>query len=49
MKTYKYQKEEVVIVRDLDLKDKTGTWVQIEFKTGDRKKSRIPVTKEELK
>lgn len=59
MKTYLYEKETVKIIKDLgpkdskgaliQIKDKAGTWVQIEFLTGERNGSRIPVPIEELK
>ena len=49
MKTHLYQKEKVQVIRDLNIKDKQGTWVQIEFLTGKRKGCRIPVAMEELK
>ncbi len=49
MKTYLYQDEKVKVTNDLKIKDKCGSWVQIEFLTGERKGSRIPVPKEELK
>lgn len=48
-KTFKYQGETVSITRDLNLKDKHGTWVQVEYTSGKNKKARIPVAKEELK
>ncbi len=61
MKTYLYEKETVKVTKDLligrevktgkeiPLKDKAGTWVQIEFLTGERKGCRVPAPREELK
>ena len=55
MKTYLYDKETIKITKNLmvkegvALKDKFGSWIQIEFLTGERKGSRIPATMEELK
>ena len=60
MKTYLYGKETVKVIKNLnvktdkpgvvkELKDKAGTWVQIEFLTGERKGYRVPAPKEELK
>jgi hypothetical protein len=49
MKTHLYQKEKVKIIKELNIKDKDGKWVQIEFLTGDRKGNRIPVCSEDLK
>ena len=48
MKTYLYKKETVQLIKELNIKDKEGTWVQIEFLTGDRKGCRIPVVQENL-
>lgn len=55
MKTYLYEKETVKVTKELmvkegvALKDKAGTWVQVEFLTGERKGCRVPAPKEELK
>jgi len=49
MKTHLYQKEKVKFIKDLSIKDKQGTWVQIEYLTGDRKGCRVPAVKEDLK
>ena len=60
MKTYLYGKETVKVIKSLnaktdkpsivkELKDKWGTWVQIEFLTGEKKGDRVPTPKEELK
>ena len=49
MKVYSYKNKKVTIVRELNLTDKHGTWVQIEFLDGEDKGFRIPATKESLK
>ena len=51
---YKYDKAEVEIIKELgtfknSISKKTENWVQVEYKTGDNKGSRVPATKEELK
>jgi hypothetical protein len=48
MKKYKFNNEEVKIVEPLNIKDKDGTWVQIEYLTGENKGARQPITLEEL-
>ncbi len=40
---------EVKVIRELGIKDKNGTWVQIEFMDGKQKGFRMPVILEELK
>ncbi len=42
MKKYK-------IIRKLNIKNKNGTWIQIEMLTGKEKGLRRPITLEELK
>ena len=49
MKTYLYKKEKVQVVKDLNIKDKMGSWVQIEFLSGDQKGNKIPAVLEDLK
>jgi hypothetical protein len=48
MKNKLYKKEKVKIIKELNIKDKAGTWVQIEFLTGVQKGCRIPLLMEEL-
>lgn len=48
MKTYLYKKEKVQLIKELNIKDKEGTWVQIEFLTGNRIGNTIPAVKENL-
>lgn len=58
MKKFNYDGTEVKIVKDLllkgkekeefPLKDKEGTWVQIEYLTGPKKGDRVPAVKEKL-
>ena len=48
MKTYSYGDVLVSIIKDLGVKDKYGTWVQVEFVSGDDKGCRKPVTLEQL-
>jgi hypothetical protein len=40
---------EVKIIKELGIKDKAGTWVQIEFLDGKQKGFRMPAILEELK
>jgi hypothetical protein len=47
-KTY-LKNDQVKILKDLDIKDKDGKWVQIEYLTGDKKGERRPITTQELK
>ena len=49
MKKYKFEGEEVSIVKDLGIKDKLGTWVQIEFLSGKNKGFRKSEILENLK
>ena len=39
---------EVKVVKELNIKDKDGTWVQIEYLEGKLKGTRVPVVKEKL-
>jgi hypothetical protein len=48
MKTYSYKNEKVKVIKDLNIKDKNGNWVQVEFTTGNLKGCRYPAVKEEL-
>ena len=48
MKKKYLKNEQVKILKDLDIKDKNGKWVQIEYLTGDKRGSRRPITIQEL-
>jgi hypothetical protein len=48
MKEKYLQTEKVKIVKELKIVDKLGTWVQIEYLTGDNIGSRKPIPIEEL-
>lgn len=48
MKKFNYKGEKVIILKELDIKDKLGTWVQIEIVSGEEKGNRMPITREEL-
>lgn len=41
--TYKYEGEQVLVVKNLNIKDGDKVWVQIEFLTGDNKGMRKPI------
>jgi hypothetical protein len=51
MKTYLYKKEQVKIIQELNIKDKHGNWVQVEFVSGDKyiRGTRVPAVMEDLK
>jgi hypothetical protein len=42
-----YKDEKIKVVKELGVKDKVGTWIQIEFLSGINKGCRIPTTIEE--
>jgi hypothetical protein len=48
-KTHLLGKDKVKIIKSLNLKDKEGEWVQIEYLTGDNKGNRKPEVLEKLK
>jgi len=47
-KTQSYKNEKVKVIKELNIKDKEGEWVQIEFLTGDKKGCRVPVSLKDL-
>lgn len=44
-----YKGEEVKIVKNLQIADKQGNWIQIEYLDGEKEGMRMPVPKQKLK
>jgi hypothetical protein len=48
MKKLYYKKQQIKLLKNLNVKDKAGEWAQIEILTGKNKGQRKPITTKEI-